>query len=919
MLTLGPLAFAAPWLLLALGVLPILWWLLRLTPPAPQRIRFPAIRLLFDLVPREETPHRTPLWLIIFRLLLAALIIAALAHPLVNPARQLAGSGPLLLVIDDGWGAAARWATHLETATDLIDRAEREGRQVILLTTAPRPDGQPIAASGVLTAAQARERLQALAPQPWPTDRAAAGAAVERLVADVRELGPPNIVWLSDGVAAREDEAAGFAQRLQRLGSLTVLSEANDGLPLLLRPPPNDPAGMELRLQRPAAGAARTVAVRGVGADGRLVTRQEVRFSAGAREATARASLPAELHNRIARLAVEGEESAGATVLFDEGWRRRPVGIVGGVRQREEQPLLGELYYLERALAPYNEVRRGDIASLLQGKQAVIVLADIGTLSAAEINQLAGWIERGGVLLRFAGQWLAQKPDELLPVRLRGTDRAMGGAMSWAQPLRLAPFPATSPFTGLKVPNDVTIRRQVLAEPEIDLGDKTWARLTDGTPLVTAARRGQGWIVLVHTTANADWSSLAISGLFVEMLQRIVALSEGILESEGGEPLPPLESLDGFGRLTTPPPIATAVTPQVIDAGTIDPRHPPGYYGRGSVRRALNLASGVRQFLPLGDLPSGVVEATYAKSPEIDLKPWLLALALPLIILDMLIALLLRGLLTFRRTVRVAGFLLLFLSSAGVAWAQDRPSSDDPDAFAIAATSQTHLAYVRTGTPEIDATSRAGLQGLSNVLNDRTAVEVGTPFAVDVEKDELAFFPLLYWPISPEQPVLSDAALAHLNTFLRNGGTILFDTRDQDAGRALGASSSGPGMQRLQQLARGLDIPRLVPVPPDHVLTRAFYLMQDFPGRWADGQVWVEQGDDRVNDGVSSVIIGGNDWASAWAVDDNGRPMFAVVPGGERQREMAYRFGINLVMYALTGNYKSDQVHVPFILERLGQ
>jgi uncharacterized protein DUF4159 len=205
------------------------------------------------------------------------------------------------------------------------------------------------------------------------------------------------------------------------------------------------------------------------------------------------------------------------------------------------------------------------------------------------------------------------------------------------------------------------------------------------------------------------------------------------------------------------------------------------------------------------------------------------------------------------------------------------------------------------------------------VLNDRTAVEVGTPFAVDVEKDELAFFPLLYWPISPEQPALSDAALAHLNTFLRNGGTILFDTRDQDAGRALGASSSGPGMQRLQQLARGLDIPRLVPVPPDHVLTRAFYLMQDFPGRWADGQVWVEQGDDRVNDGVSSVIIGGNDWASAWAVDDNGRPMFAVVPGGERQREMAYRFGINLVMYALTGNYKSDQVHVPFILERLGQ
>jgi hypothetical protein len=154
---------------------------------------------------------------------------------------------------------------------------------------------------------------------------------------------------------------------------------------------------------------------------------------------------------------------------------------------------------------------------------------------------------------------------------------------------------------------------------------------------------------------------------------------------------------------------------------------------------------------------------------------------------------------------------------------------------------------------------------------------------------------------------------------MKNGGIIVFDTLDQNSARAADVQSVGPGLQRLRDIGHDLDIPPLVPVPPDHVLTRSFYLMQAFPGRWADGQVWVEQGQDRVNDGVSSVIIGGNDWASAWALDDNQRPMFATVPGGERQREMAYRFGVNLVMYALTGNYKSDQVHVPAILERLGQ
>jgi hypothetical protein len=121
------------------------------------------------------------------------------------------------------------------------------------------------------------------------------------------------------------------------------------------------------------------------------------------------------------------------------------------------------------------------------------------------------------------------------------------------------------------------------------------------------------------------------------------------------------------------------------------------------------------------------------------------------------------------------------------------------------------------------------------------------------------------------------------------------------------------------RLTQGLNIPPLAPVPPDHVLTKSFYLMQDFPGRYAGGTLWVGATEGHVNDGVTSVLVGSNDWASAWALEAGGRAMFAVVPGGERQREMSYRVGVNLVMYALTGNYKADQVHVPFILERLGQ
>jgi hypothetical protein len=324
---------------------------------------------------------------------------------------------------------------------------------------------------------------------------------------------------------------------------------------------------------------------------------------------------------------------------------------------------------------------------------------------------------------------------------------------------------------------------------------------------------------------------------------------------------------------------------------------------------------------PLRRLPAGVAQGTYAARGEVDLKPWLLGIAMALAIIDLFVAMLLRGLLgnmrlgRGRRKAATAAVLLLALGLVvalpGGAWA-----SDD---FAVKASGETYLAYVVTGDRSLDDTTRAGLQGLSEVLNRRTAVETAGAMAVDLERDELAFFPLIYWAVSPSQPDLSDAARVRLNTFLRNGGTILFDTRDRQFGTGSALTGGGPGSQRLRQLVDGLDVPALAPVPPEHVLTKAFYLLQDFPGRYGGGDVWVEAQEGRHNDGVSSVIIGAADWAGAWAVDEAGRPRNAVVPGGERQREMAYRFGVNLVMYALTGNYKADQVHVPAILERLGQ
>jgi len=902
MLALGSLAFASPWLLVALAALPIIWWLLRVTPPAPRRIAFPAIRLLLGLVPREETPARTPLWLILLRMALAALVIVAAAHPLLNPQARLASTGPILVIVDDGWTAARNWPARQSALADLLAEAEREDRQVVLVATAPPVTNEP-ASLAPIRAADARAAVQALQPKPWPVDRQAVLARLKALsVADATSA-----FWLSDGVADGESQA--LATYLAERGSLHYLAAEPSQAPLLLIAGEMQANDLGVRVRSLPAPVPRLLQVRVSAEDGGLLARQVATIEPGAKGVEVRLPMPSELRNRAARIEIEGDQSAGAVLLVDERWRRRPVGVAAATNAGG-QPLLSENYYLERALGPFTEIRRGRPIDLLKRELAVLIFSDVGPDSPAEEGTIVKWIEAGGLLLRFAGPHLAEQADQLLPVRLRRGGRTIGGALSWEQPARLAPFAPDSPFAGLAVPADVTVSRQVLAEPDLDLAAKTWARLADGTPLVTAEKRGQGRIVLVHTTANADWSNLALSGLFVEMLRRTVAMSQGVATASE-EALPPIETLDGFGRLQRAPPTARPISGKEVASAIASPQHPPGFYGTTDSKRALNLSAGIAELKPIASLPPGSTRESFPSGREIDLRPPLLTAALLLTLADLLIAYALRGLLGRRLAQPAAAFLFAVLGAASAARADD--------AFVVQATSELRLAYVRTGNDQVDTVSRAGLVGLTATLNRRTAVETADPLAVDIERDELIFFPLLYWPVVSDQAPPSSTAVERINRYLGTGGTILFDTRDGDDQTPGSFGGAALSAQRLRRLVGAIKIPTLVPIPPDHVLTKSFYLLHEFPGRWNAGSLWVEPVEDRVNDGVSSVVVGANDWAAAWAVDGQGRPAFAVVPGDESQREMAMRFGVNLVMYVLTGNYKSDQVHVPAILERLGQ
>jgi hypothetical protein len=925
------LAFTNVGMLVALAALPVIWYFLRLMPPKPRLEQFPPTRLLLEITPKEEQPARSPWWLTALRLLLAAAVIVALAGPVFKPTGEVApGTGPLLVVVDNGWAAAPRWQTTVETAHRIVTLAEDAGRPVALLATAG-----PANQSLLPTDSDAiRRRLDALAPRPWPARYADLAPALKAVAADA---GFGGAAWLSDGLGG--DSADAFATTLAASvnGPILAYSDATSEL-LAVKPPVNDADALTVPVVRRPSSAPASAIVRASDIKGRTIDEAPVTFADGSETAAAKFSLPIELRNQIVRVEVVGANSAGTVQLLDDRWRRRRIGLLSGTSVEAAQPLLSPLYYISRAVEPFADVRRPRDANaavavpdLIDAGCSVIAMADIGNLTPDVEDEVAGWVRDGGVLVRFAGPRLAAATDALVPVALRHGDRVLGGSLSWETPQPLASFSPNSPFAGLKVPDDVLVKRQVLAEPDGTLAEHTWAALADGTPLVTAAPSGKGWLVLFHVTAETSWSNLPLSGTFVDMLRRIIAFSNsaaaGTASADASQPIAPYRLLDGYGRFAAPGPDAE---PIVGDVGAIvpSPTHPPGLYGSEDGFRAVNLIGGGATLVPFRPpAGEGVTVRAYPTTAPVVIAPWLIALAAALLALDALAVLWLGGGLRWFKRAPAAAALALVV--AAVALPGNRAAADEAsDQFALQAVDVTHLAYVVTGNAEIDDISRAGLHGLSQVLADRTALEPGDPIGVDPSRDELAFFPLLYWAVTPDSEMPTPATMARIDAYMRQGGSVLFDTRDQlDRSTTVTSFSGTPAVERLRQMLAGLDIPPLEPVPADHVLTKAFYLLNDFPGRYSGGPLWVETSESeqradrpvQAGDGVSTILITENDFAGAWATDDAGNFLFPTVPTDPLQREMAFRTGINIVMYTLTGNYKADQVHVPALLERLGQ
>ncbi|MEM6381763.1 MAG: DUF4159 domain-containing protein [Pseudomonadota bacterium] len=967
MIGLSALSFTAPLALLGLLALPALWWLLRATPPQPVRTFFPPVEILRKLEQPEQTPDKTPWWLLLLRLLLLAALILAFAGPQWRAGNAIALPGasddPILLVIESDWASAHNWTQRIQQAERIADAAAQQGRPIALLAVPQPTSTAPFPSDGAAAASQ----LDDLQPHPARLDRLAVAERVsEYLQTDAWTN--PAIIWMTSGLAEptpSDDNARAPAwiEPLLQMGNLAIIPGASPELALTLDGGRDGPAALihtvrsdpQTEPSFPTDFRARSVIA--YDAAGRQLATVPLTNAEGVTAERIAFDLPSDLRNDIARIAAQPVLHAGEVLLIDDRNERRQVAIISGDRADQAQPLLSAATYLQRALQPLADVRaprtgdgNSEVRRAIANGADVIILAGSLSLVPGTVADLSPWIESGGVLIRFASAGLASNPDPLLPVPLRAVDRQFGGALTWEQPQNIAPFRASSPFAGLTVPSEIVIERQVLSEPGSALATNTYAELSDATPLVTGQHRGLGHLILFHVTAETSWSNLPLSGLFVDMLGRLIELAvpntsrarnaerTGALAVDDttarqgeAQALNPRQTLNAFGTLGGVPSFAETL---VLAAG-VEPLAtvgtPPGFYGPPSSPFALNLFDGDPYLVAARpDLlrESGAGLLVIDEHEGTDLRTGLFTLAILLALTDAAIVLALSGGLLRGRVASSAsvGFLACVLVVVDPAGTVAQTNEADALQKIIAASNETRFAYVLTGESDIDRRSREGISGISRILTQRTAFEPAPPFGIDPATDELSVYPLLYWPMPDTPMAVPEALVERIDAYMKNGGTILFDTRDEASDAFSNALT--PQTANLRALLGALDIPPLEPVPDDHVLTKSFYLIDAYPGRYPNGPLWVERLPDspddvdrpaRGGDGVSAIMITSNDFASAWALSNDGRPLYPTSPPNPLQREFAYRTGVNIAMYVMTGNYKADQVHIPALLERLIQ
>lgn len=603
-----PLDFDDPWVGAPWAAALIAAYLLMRTHERKAKtVYFPAMHILHALPDTEAAPEGTPWWmqLPVYGAITAAAFGAA--GPEWKPPLDLGGDAPVLVAFDNGWASAASWDERVTFARDILRVAHNNDVEVAFLPLA-QERGDDALLPVTMSAAEALSVLERLQPQPWQIDTQAMTEALGAL--ESGSFG--KTFWLSSGLDM-DGYAQDFARTLSAIAPLEVYEDRAEQLPHILFPAQYESGDYRISVARPAGGEEETISVTAYGQDGTPIAAQEMIFPEGGLSADILFDVPQ--GQDVFRFSLDTQQTAAGTVFVDEKWKPRSVGIVIQ-SQQDLSSLLGEARYIRTALESHTAVHTGNVEQLLaSGDISVLALPDSVALSSIASKKLRQWVESGGTLIRFAGPNMARRDhigDPLLPLDLQRGIHAMGSAGS------VAGFSESSPLQGVEGDARVSISGSIAALPGPGVESRIWARMADGSPLISANNLGEGQVVLFHTSANTALGEFSLSDMFVDTLVEIVRSGKSIEDTADfiRTPLPPVNILDGYGSMQPPNPSVLHLTQPVYEAQRFGADNPPGFYGDLLSGAAHNLSASFDGAEMIGALPDGARRDFYEAANE---------------------------------------------------------------------------------------------------------------------------------------------------------------------------------------------------------------------------------------------------------------------------------------------------------------
>ncbi len=880
--------------------MPIIFFIIKYYPPRPAEKNFSSLYLFTDITIKKNTKSKFPLWLLIFRLILCFLIILFFSDPyLTKGSDKKSNFKNYTIISDNNWSISNNWQYYKSIIKEIVLEAESNNKEVhFYLSTL----SEKLTPTIFNTYNEAIDFINNNPPSPIQTSRK-----------NINEILKKNNFFKSSKtffIFSNFDSATEESQK----ETLNIIKENNPSIEIInpvkkitfFEKVVINHESFELKVSRKGIYTDNSFSIQAIGKNKRILFEKKFYFEDASNEYKVLESLPAATINQIFKIKILDENHAGAYFYLDDFKKRVSVGIFSENNSALEKPLLSSTYYLKKSLGKSHSISVASIKKLLDNQKSIIFLPSYSKLIKSDHRKLEEWVKAGGVLVRFSDKSLVSKRSLYFDQKLYYQSvRNIAKDFSLNAKLNINAFKDNTILSNLEIPLDLQFKKQLIIDSfESDV--TTLASLEDQSPLITMKNIGSGKVILFHVTSNNEWSNLPLSSLFSDIISRLLLIPKFKVNSNNQE-MTMKQKINSFGELIDPLKNYSFVNQSKSSINYPSIQVPVGIYENENLSIALNLAGNLNTESFYGEVNENIlIKNSYEKS-VFKLKNLILITLFIMFLIDMIINLMLKKNFLFKKAFKkssiIALFLLFFIVTFNINNLQANENYN-----------KIFLAYVKTEDALLNQIAFKGLESLRKYLIERTSVNPKGVKEVDILRDKIFYFPLLYWQVVEEIPDFNEEIINKINNYLVSGGIIIFDLVNLSN---TSISLEESRLNELKVLFSELGVNNLKQIDSNHTLVKSYYLLDTFPGRF-DRKVLLIDTDNLDNkDGVSSVIVGLNHWVGAWAKDKNNYPLYQAVPGGERQREISFRFGINLIMYALTGNYKSDQIHNKSILQRL--